>query len=71
VSGGEFRRNLWRAAEHRALAATERRFAELLRGLGATAKAERHFLDAKLHEERAKAFHEAARRCAPRTGKKG
>jgi hypothetical protein len=60
----EFERKRHRrtAEEHRRQAAAERAQAELLRALGHRGGADRHLIDAALHEHRADAFEQAASR---------
>jgi len=61
------RRNLRLAAEHRERAVAERALADELQRTGALEQAERHLIDAVLHDGRADAFEAAARegRAAP------
>jgi hypothetical protein len=58
----ERRRHRKAAEEHRRLAAAEVAQAELLRALGHRGGADRHLIDATLHEHRAAAFEQAASR---------
>jgi hypothetical protein len=53
--------NRQQAAEHRELADAERYLARVLRRSGETSQAERHVINAALHELRAGAFEAAAR----------
>jgi hypothetical protein len=69
-------RSVWsrqQAAEHRELADAERYLARILRGIGEVDQAERHVINAALHELRAGAFEAAAhgRRKTPETGLAG
>lgn len=57
---------LQQAREHEAMAARERELAKMSQLEGDAVRAQRHLLDATLHEKRADAYAEAAR--APRPG---
>lgn len=59
---------LKQAQEHREMAGRERELAEVARAIGVPSQAQRHVLNAELHERRAAAYEAAAKPTAPCPG---
>lgn len=56
------------AREHREMAGRERELAEVARAIGVPSQAQRHILNAELHERRAAAYEAATKATTPCAG---